>query len=82
MDRSLELIFGGENTRLGEFPFTALIRQNISRQTSVTQVIKTQLKAPKGSLKGAYFAYQYLELCLFTVRKLASATSRIFELEW
>ena len=30
---SQELIFGGENSRPGEFPFTALIRQNITRQT-------------------------------------------------
>ena len=30
---SQELIFGGENSRPGEFPFTALIRQNFTRQT-------------------------------------------------
>ena len=41
----------------------------------LSHLIMTQLKAPKGSLQGAYFVYQYLELCLFTVRKLASATS-------
>ena len=35
---SQELIFGGENSRPGEFPFTALIRQNLTRQTESLQV--------------------------------------------
>ena len=43
---SQELIFGGENSRPGEFPFTALIRQNLTRQTESLQVRDSDVAEP------------------------------------